>query len=226
MCEGFGLVIDKELNAWFCEPEQGEINCSHTKELKRLGWVENTSEFIRSFVRVQYPDWIPGSFEFDEESTLPGWAEEHRQEIQDKCNRVLAECAVAWAKFLKVRAPALAEYKKVRAAALANLEKVHDPALAEYEKVRDAAQAKYGKIRATVAEYEKVRDAAWDEYEKVRDAARAEFEKVRTPAQAEYEKVRDAALAEYEKAYDPAWDELVQAFAKVPGYVFKSEAKS
>ena len=147
---------------------------------------------------MQFPDWTAASFEFDEEDTLPGWAEEHRQEIQKRCTKVLEKLAAARAEYEKLCAPAGAEYVKVR-----------DAARAEYEKVCAAAGA----------EYEKVRDAAGAEYEKVRAPARVEYDKVSAPAWAEFNKVRDAALAEYEKVRDAAWVELIKEFAKIPGYV-------
>ena len=66
MCEGFGVIVDRELNVWFCEPDK-EGNCSHSLTLARLGWKENDDVFLRHFVRVQFPDWTAKSFEFDEE---------------------------------------------------------------------------------------------------------------------------------------------------------------
>jgi hypothetical protein len=127
MCKGFGLIVGRELETYFCEPEISG-NCSHTETLKRLGWKENEDVYLRSFVRVQFFDWTSGSFEFDEEKTLPGWAEEHRQEIQDRCTRILELCTPAWAEYVKVRDVAWAEYVKMS-----------DVAWAEYVKVRDAA---------------------------------------------------------------------------------------
>jgi len=174
MCEGFGLIVSKDLKVYFVEPNK-EGDCSHSDILSRLGWKDNEDKFNRNFVRVEYADWKANSFRFDEENTLPGWAENNRDDIRTTCDGRLSLCA-----------PALAEYNKVRAPALAEYEKVCAPAWAEYKKVRDAAWA----------EYKKVRDAAWDEYNKVRDAAWDEYEKVRAPAWAEYNKVCDAALDE------------------------------
>jgi hypothetical protein len=212
VCNGFGLIVDKNLYIYFVEPD-ATGDCSHSDILRRLGWRENVNRFLRNFVRVEFSDWTPESFSFDEDSSLPGWAEENKQEIKDKCIHALELCAPAWAEYEKVRAPALAEYEKVR-----------DPALAEYEKVRDLALAEYEKVRnLALAEYEKVRDPALAEYKKVLDLALAEYKKVRDPALAEYEKVRDPALAEYEKVRDPALAEFVATLSKIKGYVKEPE---
>jgi hypothetical protein len=153
MCNGFGMIITKELKGYFCEPDTYG-DCSHSETIKRLGIKENENQFIRNFVRVQCPNWKIGSFEFDEQSTLPGWAEENREEIVSMVG-----------KMLKKAYQALAEYKKVSDTALAEYKKVLDPAWAEYKKVSDTAWA----------EYKKVSDTALAEYEKVRDQALAEF---------------------------------------------------
>ena len=174
MCQGFGIIIDKDINLWFSEPDT-DGNCSHSIIIERLGWRENEDPHLRSFVRVEFADWTPESFTFDETTTLPGWCENNKQEIQNKCVALLEKCAPAWAEYKKVRAPAWAEY-----------EKVHTQAGSEYEKVCAPAWA----------EYEKVRAPAWAEYEKVCDQAWAEYEKVRAPASAEYEKVCDQARAD------------------------------
>jgi len=163
MCQGFGVVIDKDINLWFSEPDT-DGNCSHSIIIERLGWRENEDPHLRSFVRVEFADWTPESFTFDETTTLPGWCENNKQEIQNKCVALLEKCAPAWAEYEKVCDQASAEYEKVRAPAYAEYEKVRAPAWAEYEKVRYPAWA----------EYEKVRYPAWAEYEKVCDQARAD----------------------------------------------------
>jgi hypothetical protein len=129
MCQGFGIIIDKDINLWFSEPDT-DGNCSHSLIIKRLNWHENVDPHLRNFVRVEFPDWKPESFVFDETTTLPGWCENNKQEIQNKCVSLLEKCTLAWAEYEKVRAPALAEYEKVCA-----------PAWAEYEKVRVQAWA-------------------------------------------------------------------------------------
>ena len=163
MCQGFGIIIDKDINLWFSEPDT-DGNCSHSIIIERLGWRENEDPHLRSFVRVEFADWTPESFTFDETTTLPGWCENNKQEIQNKCVALLEKCAPAWAEYEKVCDQASAEYEKVRAPASAEYEKVCAPAWAEYEKVCAPAWA----------EYEKVRDPASAEYEKVCDQARAD----------------------------------------------------
>jgi len=145
MCTGFGLIVSKDLQVYFIEPDYNG-NCSHSIILKRLGWKENGNKFLRNFVRVEYPDWTADSFRFDEESTLPGWADENRDDIRAKCESRLSLCAPAWAEYEKVCAPAWAEYEKVCAPALAEYEKVRDPAWAEYEKACAPALAEYEKV--------------------------------------------------------------------------------
>jgi len=129
MCNGFGIIVDKELNLWFSEPDNTG-DCSHSMTIQRLGWTENRNINLRHFVRVQFKDWTPNSFMFDEDDTLPGWCEENRDEIKNKCVVLLLRCAPAWAEYKKVCAPAWAEYEKVRAPAWAEYEKVHAPAWA------------------------------------------------------------------------------------------------
>jgi len=145
MCQGFGIIIDKDINLWFSEPDT-DGNCSHSIIIERLGWRENEDPHLRSFVRVEFADWTPESFTFDETTTLPGWCENNKQEIQNKCVALLEKCAPAWAEYEKVCDPAWAEYEKVRALAYAEYEKVCDPAWAEYEKVRYPAWAEYEKV--------------------------------------------------------------------------------
>ena len=130
MCTGFGLIVSKELQVYFIEPAYSG-NCSHSDILERLGWKENGNKFLRNFVRVEYPDWTADSFRFDEESTLPGWAENSRDDIRAKCESRLSLCAAARAEYERVRAAAWAEFEKVRAPALAEYDKVRAPAYAE-----------------------------------------------------------------------------------------------
>jgi hypothetical protein len=162
MCNGFGMIVDRELNAYFCEPDE-DGDCSNTKILERLGWHDNRNQFTRRFVRVQCPDWKISSFEFDEDDSVPGWAEEHKDEIVQRVAKALAVCFSALAEYVKVRDKALTEYMKVR-----------DPAWAEYVKVRATARAEYDKVTGLARdEYVQVCATARAEYEKVRDAARA-----------------------------------------------------
>jgi hypothetical protein len=118
MCEGFGMIISSDMKGYFTLPsEDGDM--SHSEILQALGWKENTDQHLRNFVRVQCPTWKIGSFEFDEDSSLPTWVEENRDEIINIVKKSLRRCAPAWAEYEKVRAPAWAEYKKVHDAARA-----------------------------------------------------------------------------------------------------------
>jgi hypothetical protein len=147
------MIIRKDMKGHFTTPDS-DGDMSHSDILSALGWEENTNTHLRNFVRVQCPDWKIKSFEFDEDSTLPAWAEENKDEIIGIVKKALRRATPAWAEY----------------------EKVHDAALAEYEKVSDAAWAEYHKVHdAAWAEYEKVRDAAWAEYHKVSAPAWAEF---------------------------------------------------
>ena len=152
MCKGFGVIVDRELNVWFSETDNTG-DCSHAEILEHLGWKDNGDPFLRHFVRVQFPNWTAASFEFDEEDTLPGWAEEHRQEIQKRCTKVLEKLASALAEYDKLCAPAGAEYVKVRDAALAEYEKVRAAAWAEYKKVCAPAGAELTQVFAAIPGY-------------------------------------------------------------------------
>ena len=160
MCKGFGLIIDKELNAYFCEPGLMETNCSHTDILERLGWKENNDPYLRSFIRVQFPSWNPAWFEFDEEKTLPGWARGYHHEIKDKCTRILKACVPAWT-----------EYKKV-----------HDTEFEKYRTTLSPIWKEYDKAEFAVPKNKKIRDAAWEEYRSMRNMARAEYQLICVPA--------------------------------------------
>jgi hypothetical protein len=184
MCEGFAVIVDKELNLYFCEPEP-DGDCSHSEILSRLGWRETGNAHLRRFVRVEYADWTPESIRFDENASLPGWCEANKETIHARCDRLLNRCAPAWAEYEKVRAPAWAEYAKATAPAWAEYNKVRAPAWAEYNKVRDQALEECAQVFAQ----------AWAEYNKVRDQALAEYMQVRAQALAEYERVRAPALA-------------------------------
>jgi len=146
MCNGFGLIVTRDAQ-YFIEPDDdGEV--SHSDILARLGWQDSKDAFARKFIRVEYATWKADSFKVDERTTLPGWVDE--AEVKQRCDKVLAKVATAWAEYEKVRDTAYAEY-----------EKVCDTAYAEYQMVRAPAYAKYQKVCGTaMAEYEKVGDAA------------------------------------------------------------------
>ena len=116
MCEGFGMIISKEIKGYFIEPDSvGDI--SHSDILSRLGWKENTDKHLRKFVRVELPDWTISSFRFDENGTLPGWAESAKDDIVALVTKTLEKTAPAYAEYQKVRDAADAEYQKVTALA-------------------------------------------------------------------------------------------------------------
>ena len=107
MCNGFGMIISKEIKGYFCEPDS-DGDCSHSTILNRLGWKDSKSEHIRGFVRVQCPDWKIDSFEFDEDKSLPGWAEEGKDEIISLVKRALRRAAPAEDEYQRVKAQAWA----------------------------------------------------------------------------------------------------------------------
>ena len=150
MCNGFGAIVSNELNVYFCEPNGGG-DVSHSEILRRLGWRDNTDQQLRRFVRVECADWTMDIFAYDERDSLPGWVEEHDDEIRARVGALLDKVAPAWDEYKQVNAQALAEYEKVRF-----------PALAEYENVCNAALDEYQKVRfPALAEYENVCNAAW-----------------------------------------------------------------
>ena len=140
MCKGFGGLTTKGGKLYFTEPDSSG-DCSHATVIERLKIKDNTDIHNRNFVRWQFPDWKEKSFVFDEEDTLPGWAEDTRDEITNKAMTLLGKVKPAWAEYEKVRQPALDEYEKVKRTAWAEYEKVQRSAWAEYEKVRQSARA-------------------------------------------------------------------------------------
>lgn len=142
MCIGFGGILTRTGEIFFPTPDLG-LDCSHSALLKALGIPDNHSPFNRNFVRWECSDWSAASFEWDENGTLPGWAEELAVEAQDKIAKLCERIAPAYAEYQKVNAPALAEYEKVNVPAYAEYQKVRSAAWEEYEKVRDAAREKF-----------------------------------------------------------------------------------
>ena len=147
MCQGFGCIVNNNLDVYFCEPDK-EGSISHSEILLRLNWPDNDDAFVRRFVRVECMDWTVASFRFDEDQTLPGWAEQNRVEIINRVELISSKIAQALAEYEKVRAQALAEYVKVRAPTWAEYVIVCAPAWAEYVKVRAQALAEYEKVCA------------------------------------------------------------------------------
>ena len=127
MCEGFGAVYYKTGKAFFTAPDKGG-DIRHTAILAAVGRRDNKDQFNRTFVRIECPDWTINSFRFDEENTLPGWAEEAREDIMLWVEKTLSICAPAYAEYDRARDAACAEYNRVCSTAYvkfaANLEHV------------------------------------------------------------------------------------------------------
>ena len=111
MCRGFGIIVTKDGRYLFCEPDM-DGDCSHSEILRRAGIIENENQFLRNFVRVEYPDWKEESFRFEENLSLPAWV--GVDETTAKCSKLLIRVATALDEYEKVRATALDEYEKVR----------------------------------------------------------------------------------------------------------------
>jgi len=120
MCNGFGMIVSSEIKGYFTKPNMdGDI--SHTDILNALGWKENTDPILRRFVRIECSNWTMDTFSFDEKDTLPGWAEEHKEQIVEIVRFALAKAQ-----------PAYAEYKRIRETAYAEYKRIHEPAEAEF----------------------------------------------------------------------------------------------
>jgi hypothetical protein len=75
MAEGFGCIILKGGEAKFVEPDyEGYI--SHETIIRRLGLKDEDAE-NRSFLRVEFEDWLSKNFHLDEcPDYLPSWSQE------------------------------------------------------------------------------------------------------------------------------------------------------
>ena len=107
MCNGFGIICDKDLNMHFVEPGD-DLDCSHSDILRRLGRMDNDDSILRNFIRLEYRHWEVEDFSVDESSTLPGWAQDENSlsyrvsvEIMDKANKLLEKVQPAYKKFSK-----------------------------------------------------------------------------------------------------------------------------
>ncbi len=100
MCDGFGAIVSKVGGIYFTHPDYAG-DCSHSDILCGLGWPEQHDTFARGYVRVQCPDWTIGSFEFDEDFSLPGWAENNQAEIRATVENVLNKVAPLYFKYEK-----------------------------------------------------------------------------------------------------------------------------
>ena len=142
MCNGFGMIISSEIKGYFTKPDMdGDI--SHTDILKALGWKENTDPILRRFVRIECSDWTMDTFRFDEENTLPGWAEDHTEKIVEIVRSTLSKAQPAYAEYKRICEPAEAEYKRIRETAEAEYKRICEPAYAEYNRIRKTAEAEF-----------------------------------------------------------------------------------
>ena len=174
MCNGFGLIVDKNLDVYFVEPDS-EGDVSHSEILYRLGWNDSQDTYIRSFVRIEFPDWTPESFQFDEEDTLPGWAEERRVEIKDKCVDLLRSgCEPAWQTYSEVYEAASAEYDKARDPLWDKFQQARNDAWEHWEKGTDCDERDTA-IDAALKEYRLAIKSAEKVYYQAHDAARSEM---------------------------------------------------
>jgi hypothetical protein len=89
MAQGFGMIVTKDKKYLFSEVTNKDIGMSHSTILNRSGIKENGDEFLRNFIRVEFFDWTEESFQFDEEVSLPGWAEEDKEEIKNACIKIM-----------------------------------------------------------------------------------------------------------------------------------------
>lgn len=98
MCEGFGIICVKDQGLYFCEPDNlGD--CSHTEILDRLYIHENTNQFLRSFIRMQFSDWTESSLTIDEQDSVPTWFLDVAVEMEGKAIRLLERVTPIWNKF-------------------------------------------------------------------------------------------------------------------------------
>lgn len=144
MAKGFVIIVTKD-RAQFIEPTMsGDV--SYSWILKRAGIEEYRTPLRRHFVRVQFANWTEDSFLWDEDETLPIWAND---EMEERCKKLLLRVAPIWNEFNKIRvqasdefnkiyAPLLPEYKEGRALASAEYEKVYASALADMVKAFSA----------------------------------------------------------------------------------------
>jgi hypothetical protein len=88
MADGFGILIQQNLTGFWIEGDEND-SISHSSILERLGWNENRNPIVRYFARVQVPYYEMENFEFDEGSTLPGWAENNVEEIKEVTRKIL-----------------------------------------------------------------------------------------------------------------------------------------
>ena len=138
MCNGFGCIATRDGRILFIEPDENG-NVSHSDILCRAGIKENDSAIIRNFVRVEFPDWTENSFHWDEQNTLPGWAD---STVEERCKKLLLRLSPLYTEYHKITDQVLAEYHKIT-----------DQVLAEYRKITDPAEAEFVAKVATITGY-------------------------------------------------------------------------
>jgi hypothetical protein len=87
VADGFGALCAQCLDLYWIEDTGSGV--SHSEILRRMGWEENNDVYVRFFVRIEIPGYLPRRFKFDESSTLPGWTENNLDEIKDKALKTL-----------------------------------------------------------------------------------------------------------------------------------------
>jgi Txe/YoeB family toxin of Txe-Axe toxin-antitoxin module len=89
MAEGLAILIGQGLSCFWIEPDITGDSISHSSILERLEWNDSENRELRRFVRVQVPSWNIENFEFDEDNSIPGWAENNIQEIKEAVEKIL-----------------------------------------------------------------------------------------------------------------------------------------
>lgn len=101
MCDGFGVIVTKDLKIWFVEPDiNGDVSHERIIDLlilsKILGKHADDGIKPRTFVRVEFPEWTEESFRFDQPHGLPTWCEASADEIQERCVKLMLRVKEPW----------------------------------------------------------------------------------------------------------------------------------
>lgn len=95
MACGFSCIVDVDLNIyWSRTDNMHSTDMSHIYIIANANIVENNSVYLRRWIRIEFPKWKTGKgldydiknglFCFDEQSSLPTWVEENKEEIYQK----------------------------------------------------------------------------------------------------------------------------------------------
>jgi hypothetical protein len=214
MCNGFGAIVDSELNVYFTKPDEN-LNIHHSIIINALGWRENTDKFIRNFVRIECKNWNINSFTFDEYGTLPAFAEEGEMEIKNKIQNILEKVD-----------PYLEQYNE-KLTELTNsfaplYIKLHNSNSNRYKK----AEIKYNtdceliwleylenKLNVTDEKREELFTKLLSNLDKLQDKLQKKQEKIKKETD-EKEKKLDEKMEALKEKFD-----LVAIISKLPGYV-------